>query len=214
MEHRLTLSRPTADADDLWTLLRDPLDRMNLGHGVEAITLLASRPRVLGAPPGPDLARRRRGPPPRHRRVSMGQAYIDRMVARFGAGAVCRFDIAETHAPQAAFIRRPWSEPAGRGVAKPSMPIAPRSCTSRRCRCASRAAFTRRSRAAARSRQPASAYRRLHRPDALLGRWWLLSDPLLVPTRDYFKLQDESGRWWWVYRQLETGRWFLHGQWA
>ncbi len=35
-----------------------------------------------------------------------------------------------------------------------------------------------------------------------------------VPTRDYFKVQDESGRWLWIYRLLESGRWFIHGLWA
>lgn len=32
-------------------------------------------------------------------------------------------------------------------------------------------------------------------------------------TRDYFKVQDECGRWLWVYRDLETQSWFLHGMW-
>ncbi len=33
-------------------------------------------------------------------------------------------------------------------------------------------------------------------------------------TRDYFKVQDERGRWLWVYRVLESGDWFIHGLWA
>ncbi len=33
-------------------------------------------------------------------------------------------------------------------------------------------------------------------------------------TRDYFKIQDDLGRWLWIYRVIETGRWFVHGQWA
>ncbi len=33
-------------------------------------------------------------------------------------------------------------------------------------------------------------------------------------TRDYFKVQDESGRWLWIFHLLESGRWFVHGLWA
>ena len=33
-------------------------------------------------------------------------------------------------------------------------------------------------------------------------------------TRDYFKVQDEQGRWLWIYRVLEQGCWFVHGLWA
>ena len=33
-------------------------------------------------------------------------------------------------------------------------------------------------------------------------------------TRDYFKVQDECGRWLWVYRDLTSHSWFLHGMWV
>ncbi len=33
-------------------------------------------------------------------------------------------------------------------------------------------------------------------------------------TRDYFSICDEQGRWLWMYRVLEQGRWFVHGLWA
>ena len=33
-------------------------------------------------------------------------------------------------------------------------------------------------------------------------------------TRDYFKVQDEQGRWLWIYRALEQGGWYVHGLWA
>ncbi len=37
------------------------------------------------------------------------------------------------------------------------------------------------------------------------------NDPL--STRDYFKLQDQAGRWFWLYRQLRDNRWYIHGFW-
>jgi protein ImuB len=35
-----------------------------------------------------------------------------------------------------------------------------------------------------------------------------------LAARDYFKVQDEAGRWMWVCRDLASSRWFVHGQWA
>ena len=33
-------------------------------------------------------------------------------------------------------------------------------------------------------------------------------------TREYFRLEDESGRWLWVFRERASLRWFVHGVWA
>jgi len=33
-------------------------------------------------------------------------------------------------------------------------------------------------------------------------------------TREYFRLEDESGRWLWVFRERESFRWFVHGVWT
>ncbi len=53
-------------------------------------------------------------------------------------------------------------------------------------------------------------------PERIAAEWWREANPnaSALPTRDYFKVQDASGRWLWVYREIETGRWFLHGEWA
>ncbi|MHC5023560.1 MAG: hypothetical protein ACYTGG_06570 [Planctomycetota bacterium] len=40
------------------------------------------------------------------------------------------------------------------------------------------------------------------------------SVPPSLPHRDYFKVQDERGRWLWVYRESTRGRWFVHGEWG
>jgi protein ImuB len=50
-------------------------------------------------------------------------------------------------------------------------------------------------------------------PEKISGEWWR-SDK--ESDRDYFKIQDESGRWLWIYRTLrnQTFHWFVHGIWA
>jgi hypothetical protein len=44
-------------------------------------------------------------------------------------------------------------------------------------------------------------------PERIAGAWWLGHDK----TRDYFDVEDEGGRRWWVFRVFQTSRWFLHG---
>jgi protein ImuB len=54
-------------------------------------------------------------------------------------------------------------------------------------------------------------------PERVFGEWWK-RDPELAAVRDYFRLEDDAGERYWVYRAGDgedplTGsqRWFLHG---
>ena len=44
-------------------------------------------------------------------------------------------------------------------------------------------------------------------PERIVGQWW----DGRWKTRDYFDAEDETGRRYWLFRVVETGRWFLHG---
>jgi len=51
-------------------------------------------------------------------------------------------------------------------------------------------------------------------PERILGEWWC--DPGEAMLRDYYCVEDEEGRRFWLYRAgLHQGgsapRWFLHG---
>ena len=59
--------------------------------------------------------------------------------------------------------------------------------------------------------------RRADGPERVFGEWWK-RDAELVAVRDYFRVEDEAGERYWIYRagdgeDAETGshRWFLHG---
>ncbi|HYE20231.1 MAG TPA: DNA polymerase Y family protein [Tepidisphaeraceae bacterium] len=45
-------------------------------------------------------------------------------------------------------------------------------------------------------------------PERLAGAWWLGRDK----TRDYFDVEDDAGRRWWLFRVAQTSRWFVHGE--
>ena len=45
-------------------------------------------------------------------------------------------------------------------------------------------------------------------PERIAGQWWEGHHR----TRDYFTVEDESGRRLWIFRVRETGRWYVHGE--
>lgn len=51
-------------------------------------------------------------------------------------------------------------------------------------------------------------------PERIAGEWWRDGLEHAGTYRDYFKVQDETGRWLWIYRDARNLQWFLHGIWA
>ena len=47
-------------------------------------------------------------------------------------------------------------------------------------------------------------------PERIGAEWWLSERG----TRDYFRVQDDSGVWCWVYHSSASGKWFVHGVWV
>ena len=53
-------------------------------------------------------------------------------------------------------------------------------------------------------------------PERIAGEWWRQTD---APTRDYFRIEDNYGRRFWIFRQglyaeTKNPRWYLHGLFA
>ncbi|RIL10697.1 MAG: hypothetical protein DCC75_03800 [Proteobacteria bacterium] len=53
-------------------------------------------------------------------------------------------------------------------------------------------------------------------PERIGEEWWLavVGGDVSVTQRDYFKVQDQSGRWLWIFRDLVSMQWFVHGMWV
>ena len=49
-------------------------------------------------------------------------------------------------------------------------------------------------------------------PERIAMEWWRHEE--IAPTRDYFRIEDEAGRRYWLYRNIITKQWFLHGVFA
>ena len=53
--------------------------------------------------------------------------------------------------------------------------------------------------------------RRALGPERLTTAWWTGTAAI---TRDYFAVLDQNGQWLWVFHELETGQWLVHGLWV
>ena len=191
--------------------LADPLDP---GFGYDLIRLSASRAERADVRPADfdaDLNAR-----------AEIRFLVDRLSARFGAHRVLAFEPSDTHIPEAAWatvpaqhsretkiawerIRRPREAPRRplRLFAKPEpvsvMAVVPAGAPLR-----------------FRWRQIPHHSAHAEGPERIAMEWWRSPQP----TRDYFRVEDQEGRRYWLYRDGLFGReagappWFLHGGFA
>jgi protein ImuB len=51
-------------------------------------------------------------------------------------------------------------------------------------------------------------------PERISEEWWNREISSPGSERDYFKVEDETGRWLWIFRSLPDHEWYIHGMWA
>ncbi len=204
---RIGTARPSRDARHLVRLLEERLERVDPGLGVEAMRLIV--------PVAEPLA---------YAQSSLGEdatqadlsALVDRLGNRLGAACVYRMAPVESDVPERAvrrisalapLRRMSWPEDLPRPVRllDPPQPVEtiallpdhpPVAFTWRRVR---------------------HRVRRADGPERIAGEWWL-RDAEMRSVRDYFRVEDEQGRRFWLFRRGDgqaaaTGdlAWFLHG---
>ncbi|MBX7144571.1 MAG: DNA polymerase Y family protein [Oligoflexia bacterium] len=50
-------------------------------------------------------------------------------------------------------------------------------------------------------------------PERIAPEWWQQYPETVYDEREYFRLQDQRGRWLWVFRERKSLFWFIHGLW-
>ncbi|HHW34623.1 MAG TPA: DNA polymerase Y family protein, partial [Paracoccus solventivorans] len=205
---RVGLARPLRDPARLARLLCDRIETIDPGLGIETMALAATLAEPLAPQqaasdlagvPEPDLS-----------------GLIDTLANRVGAGAIYRLAPVASDVPERSVRRIPalaadtgagwpdhWPRPA-RLLPRPE-PIEtmallpdhpPRWISWRGVR---------------------HSVRRADGPERVFGEWWK-RDAELAAVRDYFRIEDESGARFWIFRagdgeDAATGshRWFMHG---
>jgi protein ImuB len=145
---------------------------------------------------------------------------IDSYISRLGAERVLRFDSVEAHVPEHRYLGRSCIAPprlaATRkrsaavrpSINRPSILFRPQSIT-----------ITTNESGIPTQIQYHSDHRILVTaigPERITPEWWRSRASLSSRAmgRDYYRVQDDAGRWLWIYREIESNRWFLHGLWA
>jgi protein ImuB len=217
---QLPLSHPSRDPAHLMVLLEPRLETVQLGFGVDRLRLWAPRCGLLR--PRQNLGFGLAAAEEARLDRALGEL-LDGYAGRFGPRATCTVEVVEAHLPERAFRPRPLSLGTGlrgapRGAAatdgseRPSHLCFAPEPTEVRVDEGSGALLALRWR---------GEERRILRelgPERLCAPWWTVPPPSAgasrppAQTRDYYRVQDVSGRWLWIFRLGE--RWFVHGEWA
>jgi protein ImuB len=225
---RIGLARPNRDPAHLLRLLKRRIEDVEPGYGIDAIALHARRAAPLGPQPvverldeeaAPDIA-----------------TLVDTLATRIGQAAMWRMRPVESDVPERSSARAPVLDPPERGGLRgrrddvrqldrnpPLPPWHP--------------GWPRPARLLARPERldhvmaelPDHAPRRFtwrgrpHRvvradgPERIHGEWWR-RDAERASVRDYFRVEDEAGRRYWLFRSGDGERpvtgdlsWYLHG---
>jgi len=212
-------ARPTRDAKILLRLFRERLDALtdplDPGFGFDLIRLEARDTE-------------------REEQVAQGFAddrsekeiafLIDRLAARFGVNRVLRFLPQDTHIPEAAAVAVPAqrSLPARMSFApkqeKKEPPRRPLRLFDHPEPIEVLAEVPDGPPRQFRWRRALHAVTRAEGPERIAMEWWKHATP--KPTRDYYRVEDEKGARFWLYRdglfERETikPRWYIHGLFA
>ncbi|MCP4249081.1 MAG: DNA polymerase Y family protein [bacterium] len=219
------LSRPSRDGRHLATLLRARLERVDLSSRVAGLRITALET-VSWSPAQGELF----DDPLRSDDEALG-GLIDRLANRLGARSVVRAEAVDDHQPERAIAYRPLV--GGRTPNERQAKRDPRRTNKDKRKESDRTwdpAVARPSRRPLCLLQRAAEVRvislvpdgpptwfryggREYRvaqavgPERLEVGWWRGPDV----RRDYFRVVTEGGQRFWLYHDLATGRWFLHG---
>jgi protein ImuB len=208
-------SLPMREGRHLSRLLAEKLDRLDydfsFGLGVDLMVLTAPVVEPLEAAQASLVAVANDDAP-----EALG-ALVDRLANRLGPPAICRLIPVESHLPERAQRAAPPLDSAREALA-----------AWRRTRPRPARLFA--------QPQPVDAIApvpddppllfrwrtKLHRvrssdgPERIAGEWWRAGAPAGAEIRDYYRVEDEDGRRFWLYREglyhpAKAPRWFLHG---
>jgi len=205
--------RPSRDARHLFRLLAEKLESLDPGFGADMALIEARASEPLG-PAQMALAGAGRIAGDDGGEDADMAALLDRLIGRLGGAAVARYAPRESHIPERALRR---ADPLGDA---PTGSDAWRLDPPRPIRLFARpepveavAELPDGPPAFFRWRKIGRRVRRAEGPERIAAEWWREAED--APARDYYRIEDDSGRRYWLYRDgpatPEGARWFLHG---
>ncbi|MFZ4430417.1 MAG: Y-family DNA polymerase [Phycisphaerales bacterium] len=218
----LTLCRPCRDAAHVWSMLRPHLERIDLGDGIEGVTLVAARTglikhsqRHMLATSGGEAVASSSDHDPHTARAML----CDTLANRLGGDAVMKVFHAEAHVPERTLrLATAMHEHPVRSVRLVNTTPRPSRL------------FLRPEPVQVMHMSPDGPIHRLHwrdstwnvtaciGPERICSQWWLTAPDDACGDRDYYRVciitQGHEPRWIWIYRLSSFGTWHVHGEWA
>jgi protein ImuB len=208
---RIGLSRPGRDAARVARLLKPKLETVDPGFGIEVVTLWAANVEPLSVA---------------QRSLETGGGIsleeglaplVDRLVNRLGEDRVWRADPYESHVPERSVARRPPLASPAETAWDPERPR-PTRLFRRPEAITVLAKLPDEPPAHFTWRGQRHRVRRAEGPERIGQEWWRRSFDGVGPgkIRDYYRVEDEAGGRFWIYRQGLYGgddvpKWWLHG---
>jgi protein ImuB len=203
-------ARPSRRPGHLARLLDAQIERIDPGLGIEAIRLAAplTEPLAFEQPRAGFIAGEKTGPD-----VSV---LVDRLINRLGARKVYRAAAVESDVPERSVRRVDPLSPPTKAAWPPGMPRPARLLKPPQP-VEAVAMLPDNPPAQFIWRRKRHRIRRADGPERIAGEWWA-TDRERSAIRDYWQVEDEDGRRFWLFRSGDaidpaTGdlRWFLHG---
>lgn len=209
------MSTPCREPEHLMALLKEKLGDLDAGFGVDVLVLAAERVERKGthqAALGPRFDSAARTDP---------AVLVDRLTNRLGGARVSRLNARASHIPERAEVRTPALSQSTRKkeAAGPARPVPPRPpfllSSPEPIRVIADipegppARFT--------WRRVEHRVVRAQGPERLAPEWWREIAAEKSRTRDYYRIEDEAGAGYWVFREgfcnsdEAPPRWFVHG---
>lgn len=205
---RVGLARPDRDAARLFRLLQLKLERIDPGFGVETMELAASWVEPLPA--------RQMAAPLAGEAQEDIAGLIDALASRVGEDRVRRFRPRQSDVPERSLAATPPLAPETGATWEGDWPRPPRLLP-RPEPVETMALLPDHPPVWFSWRGVRRRVRRADGPERIRGEWWA-REAEMTAVRDYFRVEDENGRRYWLFRcgdgeRPESGdqRWFLHG---
>jgi protein ImuB len=211
------LSRPSRDVKHLWSLFKPRVESLNMGYGVECVTLTASTVQRMAHQQGVEFADDRL-----HAVAARASGeLIDTLTQRLGAARALRMHVVATHQPERVIARTPAMAQHDARAASAALVEADRPSTLFETPELIEVMAVTPDGPPAWLRWRGVEHRLTSAvgPERIDAEWWHARNEAPCPHfwgrgRDYFKVQDEAGRWLWVFHAPDSGRWFVQGEWA
>jgi protein ImuB len=209
LQRRIELAAATRDASHITRLFGARLDDVEAGFGIEMVQLRASWSEPLALSQSDlDAAAENHG-------TSLA-ACIDRLTVRLGAKAVTRPVAHASHIPERAQGWKPPLEPVSAAQGALVFHTRPLKLLDRAEPIAVLYASPDGVPQRFRWRGQVREVMRVEGPERIAPEWW--RERSTARLRDYYRIEDEAGRRYWIYRQGIAGDgrggvpdWFLQG---